>query len=579
MAAGALCMALAVLVQLAYPKALAYFIDNVGQGQAPAWYGTFFLAALGVLVVQGVAATMRYYLFESAGYMIVTRLRRLVYAALLRQPVAFYDKHHVGELTSRLAADVEQLHDTLSMGLAIALRCLLIAAGALAMLLTISPPLCLVLLCYAPLSIMLGNWAGDKLKARAREIQHSQAECGKVAHEHFTNVRLVRAFGQYRTALARYEDATGRALQTAVASTGLFGLYRGVSSFLTYFALLLTLWYGARLIGTGTLSIGELTAFIVYAAMATESAAMVNDFRADWARTLGASERLFEIVESAPPPDPEHTGAALGGQFAFEGVDFGYPERPQRLALEGISFSVDAGQKVALVGASGAGKSTVASLLLGLYEPEAGQVLFDGRRRPPHEARAGIAVVEQEPALFSGTIHDNIAFALPGRTATRAEVAAAARLANAHDFITAFPHGYDTVAGERGVQLSGGQKQRIAIARALLRNPAILVLDEATSALDAASEMQVQAALERLMEGRTTIIIAHRYSTVVKADRILVLQEGRIVQQGRHDELLRERDGLYLHLMQHQLSQYRSLQVRGQLCQSDTDSAVGEAYG
>lgn len=559
MAAGVLCMALAVVVQLASPRALAWFIDHIGKEQAAQWYATFFLAVLGVLVLQAAATTLRYYLFESTGYMIVTRIRRQVYAALLRQPVAFFDKHHVGELTTRLAADVEQLHDTLSMGLAIALRCLCIVAGALAMLLAISPPLCLVLLCYAPLSILLGNWAGGKLKQRARDIQRSQAECGKVAHEHFANIRLVRTFGQYRGAVSRYEEATEAALRTAVSSTRLFGLYRGVASFLTYFALLLTLWFGARLIGQGALSIGELTAFVVYAAMVTESAGMINDFWADWVRTIGATERLFDILSSAPPPEPALDGPALEGQFSFEGVSFRYPERAQHLALDKVSFSVDAGQKIALVGASGAGKSTVASLLLGLYELDEGRVLFDGCQRAAHEARAGIAIVEQEPALFSGTIADNIAFGLPGRSATRDEVVAAARLANAHDFIATFPQGYDTVAGERGVQLSGGQKQRIAIARALLRNPAILVLDEATSALDAASEMQVQAALERLMEGRTTVIIAHRYSTVVKADRILVLQEGRIVQQGRHEELLRQRDGLYHHLMQHQLGQYRSI--------------------
>ncbi|WP_051293628.1 ABC transporter ATP-binding protein [Pseudoduganella violaceinigra] len=559
MTAGVLFMALAVAVQLAYPKALAYFIDNIGKRHASEWYAGFFLAVLGILVLQAIATTLRYYLFESTGYMIVTRIRRLVYAALLRQPIAFYDKHHVGELTSRLAADVEQLHDTLSMGLAITLRCLCIVAGAIIMLLAISPPLCLVLLGYAPLSILLGNWAGTRLAGRARDIQRTQAACGKVAHEHFANIRLVRAFGQYLGAVARYEEATGQALRTAVNSTRLFGLYRGASSFLTYFALLLALWYGARLIGQGALSIGELTAFVVYAAMATESASMINDFWADWVRTLGATERLFEIMDSAPQPEPEPAAAAPDGQITFDRVSFRYPERPQQLALDNASFSVDAGKTIALVGASGAGKSTIANLLLGFYEPQEGRLLFDGRQLAPHEARAGIAIVEQEPALFSGTIHENIAFALPGRAATRDEVTAAAHLAHAHGFIAAFPQGYETVVGERGVQLSGGQKQRIAIARALLRNPAILILDEATSALDAASEMQVQAALERLMDGRTTIIIAHRYSTVVKADRILVMQEGRIVQQGRHEELLRDHEGLYHHLMQHQLSQYRNI--------------------
>nr|WP_202419657.1 ABC transporter ATP-binding protein [Pseudoduganella guangdongensis] len=554
MAAGLLCMALAVAVQLAYPKALAYFIDNAGKGREAAWYGTFFLAALAVLVLQGFAATLRYYLFQSTGYMIVTSIRRQVYAALLRQPVAFFDQHHVGELTSRLAADAEELHDALSMGLSIALRCLIIVAGAAAMLLAISPALCLVLLCYTPLSMLLSAWSGKRLKARARAIQHGQAEAGKVAHEYLANARLVRAFGQYRRAQQHYEAATASALQTAIASTRLFGAVRGVSSFLTYFALLLTLGYGAHLINQGTLSIGELTAFIIYAAMATESAGMVNDFWSDWMRTVGATERLFEMIDSAPPPEPEAGGAALAGQFAFDCVSFRYPERPQHLALDKVDFRVSAGQKIALVGPSGAGKSTIASMLLGFYEPEAGRVLFDGRPCPAHAARAGIAIVEQEPALFAGSIHDNIAFALPGRSASRDEVAAAARLANAHGFISAFPHGYNTEVGERGVQLSGGQKQRLTIARALLRNPAILILDEATSALDAASETQVQAALERLMEGRTTIIIAHRFSTIVKADRILVMQDGRIVQQGRHEELIRDRSGLYFDLMQHQLN-------------------------
>lgn len=292
MAAGLLCMALAVAVQLAYPKALAFFIDNAGKGRETAWYGAFFLAALAVLLVQGFAATMRYYLFQSTGYMIVNSIRRQVYAALLRQPVAFFDKHHVGELTSRLAADAEELHDALSMGLSIALRCLLIVAGAGAMLLAISPALCLVLLCYAPLSMMLSAWSGQRIKACARDIQHSQAESGRVAHEYLSNVRLVRAFGQYRGAQRHYEQATDGALKTAIASTRLFGVVRGVSSFLTYFALLLTLAFGAHLIDQGTLSIGELTAFVVYAAMATESAGMVNDFWGDWMRTVGATERL-----------------------------------------------------------------------------------------------------------------------------------------------------------------------------------------------------------------------------------------------------------------------------------------------
>ncbi|PHV08473.1 ABC transporter permease [Janthinobacterium sp. BJB412] len=559
--AGLFFMGLTVAVELLYPKALSHFIDNIGARREAGWYTRFGLLMLAVLTTQALATTLRYYLFESAGLMIVTRIRRLLYGALIRQPIAFYDRHNVGELTGRLAADVEVLHDSLTMGMAVSLRSLCVLLGCVAMLLAISPQLSLVLLVGVPLSLYLGKRAGGQIRGRAREIQQRQADCGKVAHEHFTNIRLVHAFGQHAGARRRYRAATEAALAAALGNTRLLAGFRGLYSLLTYLALLLTLWLGAGMIAAGRLTVGELVSFVLYAGMIAGAAGAISDHWGDWMRSIGATERVFEIIDSAPEDEgAAGAGLQLQGRIAFDGVSFAYPERPGRAALDDVSFAIGAGEKVALVGASGAGKSTIASLLLGFYRPDAGTIRFDGQAAHAlalADIRANIAIVEQEPSLFSGSIGENIAFAVAGRAVAPAEVEAAARLANAHDFIAAFPQGYDTIVGDRGVQLSGGQKQRVAIARALLRDPRILILDEATSALDSASELLVQTALEQLMRGRTTIIIAHRYSTIVKADRVLVLRQGAVAQQGTHAELLRQRDGLYFQLMENQLAMYR----------------------
>ena len=571
---AALCvMAVTVAIQLIYPRALSYFIDNVGTRRSSEWYTGLALAMLAVLTAQAAASTLRYYLFETTGHMIVTRARRLLYGALMHKPIGFYDRHNVGELTSRLSADAEVLHDTLSTGLPIALRSLFVFLGGAAMLLTISPALSLILVFFVPATMLLAKWGGKSLRGLSGDMQGSQAECGKVANEHFANIRLVRAFNQHRTAIARYFGASERALQVAVSSTRMFAAFRGISSMLVYLALLATLWFGARMIGRGELTIGELTAFLVYANMVSESAGAVSDAWSDWMRTIGATERVFEMMDGAEDGGGAESTAAgpallaagphrLAGHIRFSAVSFHYPERQERRALDNVSFTVDVGEKIALVGPSGAGKSTIAALLLGFYAPGSGKISFDGVDAAilgGTAVRANIAIVEQEPSLFSGSIYENIAFAVPDREASLAEVERAARAAHAHDFIAAFPNGYGTIVGDRGVQLSGGQKQRVAIARALLRDPAILILDEATSALDSASELQVQQALDRLMEGRTTIIIAHRYSTIVKADRILVLDQGSVVQQDSHRELMQHEAGLYYQLMEHQLAGQRQL--------------------
>lgn len=556
---GLVIMLLTVVIQLSYPKALAYFIDNIKLQQDSSWYSTFAIVMLLLLSVQAVATAMRYYCFESTGYMIVSKVRQLVYNAMLSQPIEFYDKHNVGELTNRLSADVEILHDTLTMGLAISLRAALTFVGGVVMLLLISPALSLMLVFFVPLSLYLGRWVGRRITQRANAMQQQQALCGKVAHEHFSNIRLVHAFNQQKTARSAYASATDGALNVSVACAKFFAYFHGLTSFLTYLALLVTLWFGATLISSGSLSIGELTSFILYAGMVTSAASAIGDFWTEWMRTIGATDRVFDIITTATPEEPaQQTPLVLAGNVSFDNVSFAYPERSTQRALQHISFTVNAGEKVALVGSSGAGKSTIANMILGFYMPCEGCITFDNITMQPSNVRCvrdNIAIVEQEPSLFSGSIYDNIAFAVAGREVCASEIVKAAELANADEFIQRFPDGYHTVVGDRGVQLSGGQKQRIAIARALLRNPRILILDEATSALDSASEAKVQQALSTLMTGRTTFIIAHRYSTIVEADRILVLSDGHIVQHGSHTELMLQQQGLYFRLMVNQLAQ------------------------
>lgn len=561
-AAGLFFMVITVVVQLAFPKAIAHFIDHVGEIKNGAISAQLGLLMLGIIVAQAIASTLQFYLFDSSGHLIITRIRRKLFEVVINQPVGFHDKHHVGELTSRLTADVQSLHETLTRAPSNALRSICVFVGGLAMLLHISPSLSMALVVFVPASLYLGKLSGENYRQRARQVQTSLADSGKVAHEHFANVRLVHAFNQEAGALSKYVGATRRLLAVSLASSRLMALFQGMMSMLGFLALLVTLWFGAHLIGKGLLSVGDLTAFIIYSAMVTESSTSMSEFWNTWMRSIGATDRIFEILRSHRPLEAQRGQAALKGQIEFRDAVFSYPERAGSIALNDINLTIAAGEKVALVGASGAGKSTIASMILGHYQLDQGRLLFDqidATSLRVADIRSHIAIVEQEPALFSGSIAENIAFAVSDRVVTQDELCAAARLANAHDFICGFPDGYDTVVGERGVQLSGGQKQRIAIARAILRNPKILILDEATSALDSASEQLVQRALDALMAGRTTIIIAHRFSTIVKADRILVMDDGKIREQGSHAELFRNQDGRYFALMHNQLVQNKQL--------------------
>lgn len=551
-------MAVTVVIQLAYPKVVSDFIDNIDIVRSSSWYLWFGLFVLGILVIYSLATALRYYLFESTGLMIVSRVREKLHSVLLKQQIGFYDKNNIGELTNRLSSDVETLQNTLTMGLAISIRSMLVCAGGFVMLVLISPMLSLVLIAFIPVSIFLGRWIGRNIRKRSKYIQQYHAESGKTAHENFSNIKTVHAFNRQSHAQSAYTLSLVNALKESKSFAKYLAGFQGAFSFLSYFVLLLLVWLGAKQIASGGLTIGELTSFVIYSVMVTSSASAISDFWSDWMRAIGATDRVFEIISSEPEESlalGDSGGCSLSGSIRLQNITFAYPERAGTVALENLSLSIKAGEKVALIGASGAGKSTVASLILGFYKPQEGKVLFDDipvELLSTLQVRDSISIVEQEPSLFSGSIYENIVYgarSLSIENVRPESVYRAAKLAFAHDFIVSFPEGYQTVVGERGVQLSGGQKQRIAIARALVRDPRVLILDEATSALDSASEKKVQKALDNLMEGRTTIMIAHRFSTISKADRVVVLQAGAIVQQGTHKQLQSQDGGLYNRLM------------------------------
>lgn len=554
---GFVVMLLSIGIQLSLPQATSYFIDNITIGESIDWLNPTTALMLGVFIIYCISTALRYYLFESTGALIVNDLRCHLFGCIIRQEIGFFDRHKTGELVGRLSSDVEMLKDTLSMNVAIGVRSLLVSIGASIFLIWMSPLLSLVLVLLIPTSLLLGRWLGQRAQSQSRALQKNLAQGIQVAQENISNVRLVQAFNQEKKAKSDFTDKARQALAQALANTRLFAVYQGMSTFVSYSALLVVLWMGGILIAEKALTIGELTGFILYAGMLTTSVNGVTGFWGEWKRSYGGTERVFELINRVPLGASKSGTKShnLHGEVGFHSVSFSYPGRPNQYALKAFDLIIKPGEKVGLVGPSGAGKSTIANLLLGFYEPTQGEITFDGI--PTTELnlkrlRAQIAIVEQEPTLFSGTIAENIAFALPDRPASLEEITAAAKESNAHEFISSFPSGYQTLVGEKGVQLSGGQKQRIAIARAMLRDPKLLILDEATSALDTESETLVQQALDRLMQDRTTILIAHRYSSIAKVDRLVVLDEGQLVQTGAHHQLIDDVDGLYHKLMSKQ---------------------------
>jgi len=553
-ALGTLFLGLGSLVTLLYPQGIRVIVDEALDSPDTTLIDQTVLALLAIFLLQGVAIALRYALFTIAGERVVANLRQRLYRALVRQEIAFFDQRRTGELINRLASDTTVLQNTVSVNVSMALRSAAATFGGLAFLLWTSPQLTLLMLVVVPPVAIGGMLYGRRVRRLSRDVQDALARATEVAEESLAGIRTVRSFTAEKTEGDRYarrvDDAFGVARRRALVAAR----FLGIASFAGYCAAALVLWWGGHMVVAGEMSIGELTAFLAYTLIVAFSLGALSDLWADFMKASGAAERVFALLDREPEMAPSG-GERLDrprGEVGFEGVGFSYPARPDARVLDGVDLELEPDRVVALVGPSGAGKSTVATLLGRLYDPDDGRITFDGhdlRDLDPEWLRGRVGVVSQEPVLFSATVGDNIRYSRPG--ATDAEVEAAARAANAHDFIAGFPDGYATEVGERGVQLSGGQKQRVAIARAVLKDPRILILDEATSALDAESEHLVKEALDRLMRGRATLVIAHRLSTVADADRVVVLEQGRVVQSGDHEALMAE-EGLYRRLVERQ---------------------------
>jgi ABC transporter fused permease/ATP-binding protein len=545
---------------LAFPSAAGSLIDealNVKTGQVDLMrVDRLALLLVGIFLVTAIASALRFFIFSRAGERIVSRLRVSLYESLMRQETGFFDGQKTGELSSRLSSDASLLQTTVTANISMVLRNTVQAIGSVTMLLLTSSKLTLMMLAVVPPVALGAVFYGRRVRKLAKEAQDALAKASEVAVESLAGIRTVRSFAAEKKEVARYGAAIDGSLALAFRRILLSSTFFGFASFFAFAAGAFVFWYGARMVAHGELSPGALLTFLMYTMQLAFGMSALAELWTDVQRASGAAERVFELLHRTPAIP--HSGGArldgLKGAVAFEHVSFAYPARPDVKVLEDFSLSLDPGEIVALVGPSGAGKSTIASMLYRLYDPATGRLTLDGlpySQLDPEWLRKQIGVVAQEPLLFSSSIAENIRYGRP--EATDGEVEAAAKLANAHSFIAAFPEGYQTLVGERGIQLSGGQKQRVAIARAVLKNPRILILDEATSALDAESEHLVREALERLMRGRTTLIIAHRLSTVKDAGRVVVLEGGRVVQSGTHAGLV-EQEGLYRRLVERQFA-------------------------
>ncbi|MGC3996133.1 MAG: ABC transporter transmembrane domain-containing protein [Anaeromyxobacter sp.] len=542
-------------LSLVYPQGIRAIVDGAIAGRDPGWLLRVAVALGALALVQGAAVAGRHVLFSLAGERGVRRVRERLFRSLVAQEIAFFDATRTGDLVSRLGADAASLQGLLSSQLSMTLRHAITALGGLALLVVTSPRLTLLMLLVVPPVAIGAVVYGRKVRALARAYQDALAEASHVAEESLSSIRTVRAYVAEEAEVARFGGAVAQAYEAARRRALAGASFMGGASTGVYAAVAAVLGYGGLLVGRGQLSAGALTAFLVYTLLVAMSLGALADLWAEVMRGLGAAEHVLELIDRAPamPLTGGERPARCEGRITFSGVRFAYPSRPESVVLADLGLEIAPGEVVALVGPSGAGKSTIGALLGRLYDPGQGAVLLDGRdlrTLDPAWLRGQIGVVPQEPVLFSASVEENVRYGRPG--ASREEVEAACRAAHAHDFVSAFPEGYATRVGERGQQLSGGQRQRLAVARAVLKDPRILLLDEATSALDAESEALVKEALARLMRGRTTLIIAHRLSTVASADRVVVVDGGAVVEAGRHAELM-TRAGLYRRLVERQM--------------------------
>lgn len=557
-AVGMIFLVLSSLTMLTFPALLGAMIDAAQGKQTYPWLepSVFHIGilSLGILLVQSIMSFFRIRLFVEIAEKALANIRRDSYLKLITLPIDFFANRRVGELNSRLSSDLSQIQDTLTTTLAEIIRQTLSLSIGVLLLVWVSPKLALMNLSILPILVVTAIFFGRFIRNLSRQTQDQLADSNSIVQETLLGISNVKAFVNEYYEAQRYSKKLDNVVKLAIKGATFRGLFASFIIFCIFGAVIAVIWYGASLVSTGEITVGDLTTYILYSMFVAGSMGSFPELYAGIQKALGASERVIEILNEKTEDivvneNTKTVNKAISGKLTFSGVQFAYPSRPDINILKDISFTANAGEKIAIVGPSGAGKSTIASLILQFYNPSNGQILYDDEVSSSYsltDIRNQVAIVPQDVLLFGGTILENINY---GRLdADKESIIQAAKRANAHDFIMGFPEGYDTVVGERGVKLSGGQRQRIAIARALLKDPSILILDEATSALDSESERLVQEALEELMKNRTSIIIAHRLSTIKNADNIVVVEDGVVAEFGNHEELLDKGSGLYHHL-------------------------------
>ncbi len=544
---------------LAFPKLLGQLVDLGNKGKLAQEIDRIALILVVVLVVQSVCSYFRIYLFVHVAEKTLADLRQSTFNHLICLPMKFFQYRRVGELNSRISSDITLLQDALTSTLAEFLRQLIIIIGGISLLMITSFKLTLFMLAIVPVIMILTVFFGRYIRKLSKQAQSQVADSNTIVEETLQGIQSVKSFTNEFFEMARYRSKTLDIAHTGIKNGKLRGAFSSFTILGLFGAMVAVIWRGAALLAAGELATGELFSFVIYSMFIGGTIGGMADVFARVQKFIGATEDLMEIFNEQEEPVEKIAHLSkdqiLHGSICFDQVLFHYPSRPEMQVLSDVSVTIRPDTLVALVGPSGAGKSTFVSLLLRLYDPVSGRILFDEKDSqsiPLSALRGQMAIVPQDIFLFGGTIRENIAYGKPG--ATLDMIMDAAHKANAWEFITTFPEGLDTLVGERGTQLSGGQRQRIAIARAVLKDPKILILDEATSSLDSESERLVQDALEKLMKGRTSIVIAHRLSTIRQADHILVLDNGRIVEQGTHDQLLQVTDGLYRNLSELQFA-------------------------